>query len=68
MLLLFYAITLWSSLLLADCHDTNGVKHPTYRAAVMHVLGTSELAEHFVQAVLPDRAASLRAYMPKSVK
>lgn len=38
-LLLFYVITLWSSLMLAECHETNGVKHPTYRAAVLHVLG-----------------------------
>jgi hypothetical protein len=39
-LLLFYAITLWSSLLLTCCHETGGVKHPTYRSAVLHILGT----------------------------
>eukprot|EP00882_Tetradesmus_deserticola_P013889 GHRQ01014752.1.p1 GENE.GHRQ01014752.1~~GHRQ01014752.1.p1 ORF type:complete len:208 (+),score=53.08 GHRQ01014752.1:469-1092(+) len=43
-LLLFYVITLWSSLLLAECHETNGVKHPTYRSAVLHVLGPSHAA------------------------
>lgn len=38
-LLLFYAITLWASLMLAECQETDGVKHPTYRAAVKHILG-----------------------------
>jgi hypothetical protein len=42
-LLLFYVITLWSSLMLAECQETNGVKHPTYRAAVLHVLGEQQL-------------------------
>jgi hypothetical protein len=41
-LLLFYVITLWSSLMLAECQETNGVKHPTYRAAVLHVLGEQQ--------------------------
>jgi hypothetical protein len=38
-LLVFYAITLWSSLLLTECHETDGVKHETYRAAVRYILG-----------------------------
>jgi hypothetical protein len=38
-LLVFYAITLWSSLLLTECHETGGMKHPTYRSAVLHILG-----------------------------
>jgi amino acid permease len=38
-LLLFFAITLWSSLLLTECHETGGMKHPTYRSAVLHILG-----------------------------
>jgi amino acid permease len=38
-LLVFFAITLWSSLLLTECHETGGQKHPTYRSAVLHVLG-----------------------------
>jgi hypothetical protein len=46
-LLLFYVITLWSSLMLAECQETNGVKHPTYRAAVLHVLGEQQQQQHF---------------------
>lgn len=38
-LLVFYAITLWASLLLTECHETGGQKHPTYRSAVLHILG-----------------------------
>lgn len=38
-LLVFYGITLWSSLLLTECHETGGMKHPTYRSAVLHILG-----------------------------
>lgn len=38
-LLVFYAITLWASLLLTECHETGGMKHPTYRSAVLHILG-----------------------------
>lgn len=38
-LLVFYCITLWSSLLLTECHETGGMKHPTYRSAVLHILG-----------------------------
>lgn len=38
-LLLFYGITLWASLLLTECHETGGMKHPTYRSAVLHILG-----------------------------
>ncbi|KAF8062023.1 AAP2 [Scenedesmus sp. PABB004] len=43
-LLLFYVITLVSSLLLTECHETGGVKHETYRAAVKHVLGPRHAA------------------------
>lgn len=38
-LVLFFWITLWSSLLLADMYEVDGVKHPTYRSAVLHILG-----------------------------
>lgn len=49
-LLVFYGITLWSSLLLVECQETDGVKHPTYRAAVKHVLGRCELvATHCIE-------------------
>ena len=44
-LLLFYAITLWASLMLAECQETDGVKHPTYRAAVKHILGGQRSAD-----------------------
>lgn len=43
-LLLFFAITLWSSLLLTECHETGGMKHPTYRSAVLHILGPGNAA------------------------
>jgi hypothetical protein len=38
-LVLFFWITLWSSLLLSDMYEVDGVKHPTYRSAVLHILG-----------------------------
>jgi amino acid permease len=38
-LVLFFIITLWCSLLLSEMHEVNGVKHPTYRSAVRGVLG-----------------------------
>ena len=40
-LVLFFVITLWCSLLLAEMHEVDGVKHPTYRSAVLAVLGKS---------------------------
>jgi hypothetical protein len=40
-LLVFCAITAWASLLLTECHETGGVRHPTYRSAVLHILGGS---------------------------
>jgi hypothetical protein len=52
-LLVFYAITLWSSLLLTECHETGGMKHPTYRSAVLHILGEWQ-ARHGATAVSWD--------------
>lgn len=43
-LLLFYAITLWSSLMLAACQEHDGMRHPTYRSAVLHILGPGNAA------------------------
>jgi hypothetical protein len=56
-LLVFFAITLWSSLLLTECHETEGMKHPTYRSAVLHILGEcrQQHSPHFTlqQLTLP---------------
>lgn len=61
MLLVFYGITLWSSLLLAECHETDGMKHPTYRAAVKHVLGekvnqTTQQNVLFIASACPEES------------
>lgn len=60
-LLLFYVITLWSSLLLAECHETDGVKHETYRAAVRYILGASHSAQSTAHSTT-RRVCSLAAY------
>jgi hypothetical protein len=38
-LLVFYAITICSCMIFAECHETDGIRHSTYRSAVKHILG-----------------------------
>lgn len=38
-LVLFFIITWCASMLLTDMYEVEGVKNPTYRQAVLHVLG-----------------------------
>eukprot|EP00879_Flechtneria_rotunda_P006672 GHRR01007012.1.p1 GENE.GHRR01007012.1~~GHRR01007012.1.p1 ORF type:complete len:285 (+),score=58.74 GHRR01007012.1:338-1192(+) len=52
MLVLFYAVSAWCSLLLVECHETDGVRHPTYRAAALQILGyKSAVAVSIFQAL-----------------
>ncbi len=39
LLVLFFVVALWASLMLTEVYEVGGKTHSTYRQAVLHILG-----------------------------